>query len=67
MQILYLYRLPNGECYSHDGYIQIGIYSHSVETHMKLNPTIHWVETNWLPDIFTKRYSFEKDVKRTRI
>ena len=23
---------------------------------MELNPHIHWVETNWIPDVFTKRY-----------
>jgi hypothetical protein len=27
-----------------------------VERHIELNPTINWVETYWVPDIFMNRY-----------
>ena len=55
MSTLYLYRLGD-RCISHDGHIQLGIYSHSVERHLELCPTINWVETYWLPDVFSSRY-----------
>ena len=53
---LYLFRLSETRCLSHDGYIQIGIFSHSIERHIELNPTINWVEVHWYPDIFKNRY-----------
>jgi len=28
----------NGRCITHDGYIQLGSFSHSVEKHLELNP-----------------------------
>ena len=55
MKKLYIYR-HGDRCITHDGYIQIGIHSHSVERHIKLCPTIEWLETYWLPDVFSKRY-----------
>jgi len=56
MKTLYLYDLGNDHCITHDGYIQLGCINHSVEKHKELNPTINWVETYWLPDIFKNRY-----------
>ncbi len=55
MNTHYLYRLGD-RCISHDGYIQLGIFSHSIERHLELCPTINWVETYWLPDVFSNRY-----------
>ena len=55
MKRLYIYRLGD-QCITHDGYIQIGIHSHSVERHIELCPTIDWLETYWLPDVFGNRY-----------
>ncbi len=55
MKTLYLYRLGD-RCISHDGHIQLGIFSHSIERHLELCPTINWVETYWLPDVFSCRY-----------
>jgi hypothetical protein len=55
VKTLYLYRLAD-RCISHDGYIQLGIFSHSIERHLELCPTINWVETYWLPDVFSFRY-----------
>jgi len=52
---LYLFR-HGDRCISHDGHIQIGIHSHSLERHIELCPTINWVETYWCPDIFKNRY-----------
>ena len=51
---------------SHDGYIQLGIFDHSVQKHMELNPTLNWVETYWHPDVFSKRYkraTFQKTAR----
>ena len=53
---LYLVDIGNGRCITHDGYIQLGIMSHSVKRHIELNPTIDWVEPYWLPDVFMNRY-----------
>jgi hypothetical protein len=53
--ILYLYKSDSG-CISHDEYIQLGSFPHSVEEHIKLNPTIEWIETYWVPDCFGMRY-----------
>ena len=55
MRRLYIYRL-NDRCITHDGHIQLGIHSHSVEKHIELCPTIDWLETYWLPDVFINRY-----------
>lgn len=55
MKTLYIYR-HNHHCITHDGYIQLGIHSHSLERHLELCPSINWIETYWLPDIFAKRY-----------
>ena len=54
-KVLYIHRIGD-RCITHDGYIQIGIHSHSVERHIELCSTIRWVETNWIPDVFGKRY-----------
>ena len=56
MKTLYICDIGNGECVTHDGYIQIGIFNHSVEKHLELNPTIDWQVTYWMPDIFINRY-----------
>ena len=56
MKTLYLHATSENSCLTHDGYIQIGSFPHSVERHMELNPTINWVETYWSPDIFMNRY-----------
>ena len=66
MMTLYLFQDNQDHCISHDGYIQIGSFPHSVEEHMKLNPTVDWVVTYWLPDCFGKRYkrvSFQRTEK----
>lgn len=55
MQRLYVYR-SGANCVTHDGYIQIGWFPHTVEQHVEKNPTIDWLETYWLPDIFANRY-----------
>jgi hypothetical protein len=34
----------------------MGAMCHSVERHMELNPTIDWIETYRMPDVFIHRY-----------
>ena len=41
---------------THDGYIQLGIFYHSLEDHIRLNPHVEWKETYWHPDPFIRRY-----------
>ena len=53
---LFIVSTSENECVTHDGYIQIGIFNHSVEKHLELNPTINWQETYWMPDPFCIRY-----------
>ena len=55
MRTLYIYR-SGDRCITHDGHIQLGIHSHSVERHIELCPMINWVEAHWIPDVFSKRY-----------
>ena len=60
--MMYIVPIPGG-CVTHDGYMQLGCHSHSVEDHIRLNPSIDWVEVHWAPDVFTSRYprvSFQK-------
>ena len=67
MKTLYIVDIGNGGCVTHDGYIQIGIFDHSVEKHLELNPTIDWQVTYWMPDVFINRYkrvSFQKTEKK---
>ena len=53
---LFIVDIGENKCVTHDGYIQIGIFNHSVEKHLELNPVIDWQVTYWMPDIFTNRY-----------
>ena len=55
MKTLYIYR-HHDRCITHDGYIQLGVHSHSLERHLELSPSINWIETYWLPDVFAHRY-----------
>jgi hypothetical protein len=62
---LYVYR-SGGNCVTHDGYIQLGWFPHTVEKHKELSSEVEWVETYWLPDIFMNRYqrpSFQSHVR----
>lgn len=40
----------NGRALTHDGTVQLGYFSVSVEEHIKLNPLIDWEVTDWAPD-----------------
>ena len=67
MKTLYICQIGDSECLTHDGYIQIGIFNHSVEKHLELNPTIDWQITYRMPDVFSNRYkrvSFQKTEKK---
>ena len=67
MKQLFIVDIGNGECVTHDGYIQIGVFSHTVEKHLELNPLVNWQVTYWMPDIWMNRYkrvSFQKTEKK---
>lgn len=52
-----LFIVPKGDkCVTHDGYMTVGVHSHSMERHRELNPMIQWNEVYWQPDNFGKRY-----------
>ena len=55
-KVLHIQPLSENSCLTHDGYIQIGFFSHSMERHIELNPTIDWRESYWAADIFRDRY-----------
>ena len=56
MSQLFLVDIGDGKCITHDGYIQMGIFNHSVEKHIELCPDINWQVTYWMPDPFSIRY-----------
>ena len=56
MKKLFIVDIGNGECVTHDGYIQIGIFNHTVEKHLELNSLIDWQVTYWMPDVWANRY-----------
>ena len=56
MKQLFVVNTGENECVTHDGYIQIGIFNHSAEKHLELNPTIDWQVTYWMPDVWANRY-----------
>ena len=63
---LFLVKTGENSCATHDGYIQLGVFNHSLEKHLELNPTIDWQITYWMPDIWVDRYqrvSFQKTQK----
>ena len=67
MKQLFIVDIGNGECATHDGYIQIGVFSHTVEKHLELNSLVNWQVTYWMPDIWMNRYkrvSFQKTEKK---
>ena len=67
MKQLFIVDIGENECVTHDGYIQIGIFNHSVEKHLELNPLISWQVTYWMPDVWANRYkraSFQKTEKK---
>lgn len=48
-------------CITHDGYMQLGVFNHTVEKHIEMSNAISpepidWQITYWYPDIFTRRY-----------
>jgi len=55
-KMMFLVDTGNGRCISHDGYIQLGSFSHSVEKHLELCPEQEWQVTYWMPDPFRIRY-----------
>jgi hypothetical protein len=64
---LFVVDIGENKCVTHDGYIQIGIFNHSVEKHLELNPLINWQVTYWMPDVWMNRYkrvSFQKTEKK---
>ena len=67
MKQLFVVSIGDDKCVTHDGYIQIGIFNHSIEKHLELNPLIAWQVTYWMPDIWANRYkrvSFQKTEKK---
>ena len=41
---------------THDGYMQLGCFYHTLDNHRKLNPGVNWVEVYWIQDKFGVRY-----------
>lgn len=62
MKQLFIVDTGDGRCVTHDGYIQLGIFKHSVEKHLEMSNAvcgsdpIDWQITYWMPDPFHIRY-----------
>ena len=56
MKQLFVVSIGDKSCVTHDGYIQIGIFNHSVEKHLEMNPLIDRQVTYWMPDPLGLRY-----------
>ena len=52
--MLYYYRLDDNNFITHDGYCQLGIF-HDLDFFLQ-NAKVEYLETYWLPDVFSKRY-----------
>lgn len=52
---LYVYQLNETTLITHDGYVQLGIYKMSLEKFFSM-VQVEYIETYWIPDVFTKRY-----------
>ena len=55
MKTLYVWE-GDGYLVTHDGHVQLGVFHHTMEEHIHINPHIHWQETYWLPDPLGLRY-----------
>lgn len=53
--ILYYYRISENTFITHDGYVQLGFYNTKIEDFL-IKTSVKYIETYWIPDIFTKRY-----------
>ena len=53
--MLFVCEIRPGVLISHDGYIQLGIHSMSIERFLELQKVPYQV-TYWIPDIFARRY-----------
>ena len=65
----YVYQLNETTLVTHDGYIQLGIYSMSWEKFYSL-AKIDYIETYWLPDTFSNRYkraNYQKHINAASI
>ena len=53
---MFLVDAGDGKCITHDGYIQLGSFGHTVDKHLELCPEQKWQVTYWMPDPFRIRY-----------
>lgn len=53
--ILYVYQMSETTLITHDGHVQLGIYNMTIEEFLS-KAEIDYIQTHWVPDIFTQRY-----------
>ncbi len=53
--MIYVYRLAENRCITHDGDVEIGIFNFSVERYMEL-AQVEAIEVHWKPDAYRNRY-----------
>ncbi len=66
---LYVIEVGENKLITHDGEVQLGFYSMSIDQFLK-NSKTQYIETYWLPDIFSHRYkrnNYQKHLKRASI
>lgn len=52
---LYVYQLNETTLITHDGNVQLGLFHMSLEKFFSM-VKVEYIETYWIPDVFTKRY-----------
>jgi len=52
---LYVHQLNETTLITHDGYVQLGLFHMSLEKFFSMVKA-EYIETYWVPDVFTKRY-----------
>ena len=66
---LYVVQIRENTLITHDGEVQLGVYLTSMDNFLK-NSNCQYVETYWLPDIFSRRYkrvNYQKHLKSASI
>jgi hypothetical protein len=53
--MIYVYRLSENRCITHDGDVEIGIFNFGVETYQRL-AKVENMEVYWKPDPYRNRY-----------
>ena len=66
---LYVVKVNEDMLITHDGEVQLGIYHSTLENFMSMTKETY-IETYWMPDVFSHRYkrnNYQKHMKKASI